>query len=144
MKRFQSFMLTGIALLMTLSLNAQSDAYDGIIRTLVNAESFQKYFQEPDKVSDVLHILDNGVVPTDFEITEGELQVKVSTMDAIIQDDAAYYMEFKKLKIKGNSYKVKYRFGDLKASMLYKNVDGTLKRVTGIYAIVERDDDEEN
>jgi hypothetical protein len=137
-------MLTGVALLMTFSVSAQSDAYEGIIRTLVNAESFQKYFQEPDKVSDVLHILDNGVVPADFEIKEGELEVKVSSMDAIIQDDAAYYMEFKKLKIKGNSYKVKYRFGDLKASMLYKNVDGTLKRVTGIYAIVEKDDDEEN
>lgn len=144
MKRIQSFMLIGIALLATLSLSAQSTAYEGIIRTLVNAESFQKYFQEPDKVSDVLHILDNGVVPANFEIKEGELQVKVSSMDAIIQDDAAYYMEFKKLKIKGNSYKVKYRFGDLKASMLYKNVDGTLKRVTGIYAIVEKDEDDED
>lgn len=125
-------------LFLGLTANAQfNDPYKSLLKKLMEAEQLADYLQDSGINPNEIHVLDNGVLPSSFRFDEDGKKAVVSGVGELETKGVEIYMVLKKLKVKGRSIKFKYQYGKLKASGLYKLVDGEMKKISSIYSIVE-------
>ena len=137
MKKFQfTFLL--FFLMLGFNTYAQiNDPYQSFLKKLMEAEQLADYAKDIGLNPNELYVLDNGIIPSRFQFEADGQKATLASEEDLKSKGVETYMVFKKLKVKGRSMKFKYRFGKLKASGLYKVVDGEIKKFSSIYSIVE-------